>query len=84
MLTGIAAALREDLSLGRLASLSGLISADLFADFLEMAEHLLGEGYKDPAAVLAGGVLEEHIRKLSEKHGLPVGDPAGNRSKQIR
>jgi hypothetical protein len=26
------------------------------------------EGYKDPAAVLIGGVLEEHLRKLCEKN----------------
>jgi hypothetical protein len=36
----------------------------VFSDFLEMAEHLLDQGYKDPAAVLVGGVLEQHLRKL--------------------
>jgi hypothetical protein len=38
--------------------------------FLEAAHHLLKEGYKDPAAVLAGGVLEEHLRQLGTKHGV--------------
>jgi hypothetical protein len=31
--------------------LKGLITAEVFADFIEMAEHLLETGYKDPAAV---------------------------------
>jgi hypothetical protein len=37
-----------------------------------MAEYLLNEGYKDPAAVLTGGVLEEHLRKLADKYGVPT------------
>jgi hypothetical protein len=35
-----------------------------------MAEYLLSERYKDPATVLIGGVLEEHLRKLCKKHGI--------------
>jgi hypothetical protein len=37
-----------------------------------MAEYLLSEdhGYKDPAAVLGGGVLEEHLRLLCVKNGI--------------
>ena len=49
-----------------------LIHADLFSDFLEMAEYFLQEGYRHPAAVMAGGVLEEHLRKLCAKHGVTV------------
>ena len=37
-----------------------------------MAEHLSNQGYKDPAAVLVGSVLEEHLRKLCLKNSLPV------------
>ena len=44
--------------------------AEVFADFLEMAEHLLTEGYKDPSAVLIGGVLEEHLRALCTLHEI--------------
>ena len=40
--------------------------AELFADFLEMADYLLSEGYKDPAAVLGGSMLEEHLRQLRQ------------------
>lgn len=67
---GILNALSKDYSAGYLKTIKELIHADVFSDFLEMADHLLEEGYKDPAAVLGGGVLEEHLRKLCEKHGI--------------
>lgn len=34
-----------------------------------MAQHLLSERYKDPAAVVAGSVLEEHLHSAA-KHGV--------------
>jgi len=69
---GALKALRQSVASGYLVSTQELIHADLFSDFLEMAEHLLGEGYKDPAAVLIGGVLEEHLRKLCSKNGIAL------------
>lgn len=57
---------------GHLETISVLIHAGVFGDFLEMAGHLLGEGYKDPAAMLTGGVLEEHLRKLCLKNGIHI------------
>jgi hypothetical protein len=71
-LLGILKALRADYAAGYLTTIEELIHADLFSDFLEMAEHLINQGYKDPAAVLVGSVLEEHLRKLCVKNGLPV------------
>lgn len=71
-LQGVLRALRADYHAGRLQTFQELIHADLFSDFLEMAEYLLQEGYKDPAAVIAGGVLEEHLRKLCGKHGVTI------------
>ena len=50
----------------------GLVSAEVFSDFLSMAEHLLSEHYKDPAAVLAGSVLEEHLRQLCQRNSIPI------------
>lgn len=41
-----------------------IIAAEIFSDFLEMAEHLLEQGYKDPAAVMIGSVVEENLRKF--------------------
>jgi hypothetical protein len=73
-LHGILSALRADYQEDRLQSYNEIIHADLFSDFLEMAEHFLQSGYKDPAAVIAGGVLEEHLRKLCVKHGVAQSD----------
>ena len=69
-LMGILQALKADYEAGYLQSLEELVHADIFSDFLEMAGYLLSEGYKDPAAVLIGGVLEEHLRKLCDKNGI--------------
>jgi hypothetical protein len=35
-----------------------------------MADYLLQEGYKAASAVIAGTVLEEHLRKLAAKSGI--------------
>jgi hypothetical protein len=37
-----------------------------------MADHLLQEGYKDPAAVMIGSALEEQLRQLCGKNNIPV------------
>jgi hypothetical protein len=72
VLLGILRALRTDYEAGRMKTIQEIIHADMFADFLEMAEHLLEEGYKDPAAVMIGGVLEEHLRKLCAKSNINI------------
>jgi hypothetical protein len=69
---GMLEALKHDYGSGYLQSVIELIHADIFADFLDMADYLLQQGYKDPAAVVTGSVLEEHLRKLCIKHGIPV------------
>ncbi len=72
LLAGILQALRADYEAGYLKTIEELIHADIFSGFLEMASYLLAEGFKDPAAVIVGGVLEEHIRKLCCKHGITI------------
>lgn len=64
--------IRDEIAGGWLFTVRGLIAAEVFADFLEMAEHLLESGYKDPAAVMGGSVLEEHLRQLCGKHAIPI------------
>jgi hypothetical protein len=76
-LLGIISALRADVAAGRTLGVVELIHADLFSDFLDMAAHLLGEGFKDPAAVIAGSVLEGHLRQLAPKHAVPLIDGKG-------
>jgi len=71
-IAGILASLRSAYESGYLATISELIHADLFSDFIEMAEYLISEGYKDPAAVIVGSVLEEHLRKLCGRHGIQI------------
>ena len=76
VLPGLVRALRADLLAGDLQTIQELVHAELFADFLQMAEHLLEQGFKDAAAVLVGGVLEEHLRKLCERVGVELTDKA--------
>jgi hypothetical protein len=64
--------IRKDFDDGWLQNLKGLISAEIFSDFLEMAEHLLEENYKDPSAVIIGSVLEENLRELCTRNGIAI------------
>ena len=68
--TGILRALREDIGNGYLRRLEALVSAEVFTDFLDMAQHLLDTGYKDPAASLAGAVLEDGLRRIATANGV--------------
>jgi hypothetical protein len=76
-LCGLAKAVQHQLRSGLFANVRGLVQAEVFDDFLEMSEHLLAAGYKDPAAVIAGAVLEDALRKRSERDGLPTADTKG-------
>ena len=71
-LAGVILALRNAVANGYLASAREMVHGELFDDFLEMAAYLLSEGYKDAAAVIGGGVLEVHLRKLCEKISIPL------------
>lgn len=71
-LVGMLAALKQAYEKGYLHTVEELIHADLFSDFFEMSEYLLSEGYKDPAAVISGSVLEEHLRKLCIRNSITV------------
>ena len=69
---GIILALREDTASGYIQNLTEIVHADIFSDFLDMARHLLDNGYKDPAAVLAGSTLESHLKNLAIKNSIPT------------
>jgi hypothetical protein len=71
-LIGVIRALRADYKAGALTPVQELIRAEVFDDFLEMSEHLLDQGYKDPAAVVIGSVLEQHLRKLCDRERIPT------------
>lgn len=61
-------ALKEDFDGGLLSNIRGIVRAEVFSDLLDQARHLYDEGYTLAAAVIAGAVLEEHLRKLCAKH----------------
>ncbi len=67
---GVATALLSDIENDYTKSFEELIHGNVFSDFIEMAEHLLSNGYKDAAAVIAGATLESHLRKLCVKFGV--------------
>jgi hypothetical protein len=62
----------NDYSKGYLFELKALVRAEIFDDFLELAQYLYDQGYYQPAAVLAGGVLEDSLRKLCDKSHIPL------------
>lgn len=70
VMLGVIKAVQHETQMGLLADFRGLVQADIFADFLEMGEYLLSEGYKDAAAVVIGSVLEDALRKLAETKGI--------------
>lgn len=77
---GILRAIRDQIKGGWIETTKGLVTAEVFGDFLEMAEHLLDEKYKDPAAVLVGTVLEEHLRQLCGGISVPFEEVSHGRS----
>lgn len=76
-MVGVARAIKHDLDNGLLVHFKALVQADVFADFLEMGEYLLQEGYKDAAAVIIGSVLEDGLRKIAEANGIPLALTSG-------
>ena len=62
-------------------STRALIAAELFDDFLDMAAHLLDEGYKEAAAVIAGTSLETHLRRLAVPWNVDLKTPKGDHKK---
>ncbi|MFM0648101.1 HEPN domain-containing protein [Paraburkholderia bryophila] len=71
---GVLLAAKDDYESGSIFNMKMLIEAELFDEFLEQAEHLLKAGYFQPAAVLAGSVLEDGLHKLCYANGVSVPD----------
>jgi len=69
---GILKAAKDDYDHGQLFELRRLVEAELFDDFLEQAQHLFDSGYYQPAAVIAGGVLEDGLRKLCVRNKIAL------------
>lgn len=69
---GIVEAAKKDFDAGLLSDMRALITAEVFADFIEQSEHLLENGFYIPAASLIGAVLEDTLRKLCEKNNISI------------
>jgi hypothetical protein len=80
---GILNSIKREIDYGWLTSLKGLVSTEIFFDFLEIAENLIKENHKDSAAVIIGSVLEEQLRQLCIKHGIPKEDPKSGKPKRV-
>jgi hypothetical protein len=71
---GVLESAYEDFKLGLLEDTTAMITAEVFADFIEQAEYLLDEGYNLPAAVLMRGVLEDSLRTLCKKEQIVLSE----------
>ncbi|NOT48377.1 MAG: HEPN domain-containing protein [Acidobacteria bacterium] len=69
---GVLKAAKDDYENGYLSETQTLIAAEVFEDFLEQSEHLLNQGYFTAAAVIAGSVLEDGLRKLCLRKGITL------------
>src|ERR1051326_3119717 len=68
---GILQAVHDDALAGDLlTTMAGVISGEIFSDFLEMAAHLLDNHYFHPAASLTGAVLEDGLRRIATANGV--------------
>lgn len=67
---GVLTAARTTVERGWLDTLTTMVSAEVFTNFLEMAEYLLKGGYIHPAASLTGAVLEDGLRRIATKHDV--------------
>lgn len=74
-------AFRDDVADGFIAELEASIHAGVFADFLDMAEHVLSEIHRTAAAVIAGFTLEEHLRKMCQVADIAVSQTDGSPKK---
>lgn len=72
---GVLRALRDAVAGGHLEQLAVRIRGALHDDMLQQAAELLEGNYFVAAAVVAGGVLENHLRQLCATRGL---QPQGN------
>ena len=69
---GVLKAAADDFSGGHLMGLRQLVEAEVFDDFLEQAGHLYAAGYHPAAAVVAGCVLEDALRRACAKRSIAL------------
>jgi hypothetical protein len=81
---GILRVIRGEIAGGWLSTVKGLVTAEVFTDYMEMAEYLLQSSYKDAAGVIAGSTLEAHLRQLCIKNGILVTQPKNGKNVPVK
>ena len=69
---GVLYALKSDLENDYLKRFHDIVQSELFSDYLEMADYLLNQGYKDAAAVIIGSTLEANLRELCKSNSIEI------------
>ena len=72
-LKSIMLAAQEDYDGGYLDEIRTLVQAEVFSDELEQARELLSAGYRSPAAVVAGVILETKLRDMCGLRKIELG-----------
>ena len=77
-INGTLIGLQKDYEAGLLDDISEMVQAEIASDYMGQADQLLGEGIAGqfdhvPAAVLAGAVLEDALRRLCQRQTPPIG-----------
>ncbi len=71
---GILMAAKEDYQGGYLTAIRKLVGAEIVGSLLDQAQELLDAGYVGPAAVLAGCILEDHIKNICHEKQIELPD----------
>jgi hypothetical protein len=71
-IVGILKALKSDIEKDYLKTIHQIIQSEVFSEYIDMAEHLLDQGYKDAAAIIAGSTLEAHIKELARTNSIDL------------
>lgn len=72
MAFGVICAAKADLEAGAIFDLKALVAAEVFESMLEQATALHNAGYNGPAAVVAGCVLEDGLRRLCREKTIAL------------
>jgi hypothetical protein len=80
-LVGVTQSLLYNIRAGYMKTLEELVHGEMFCNFLEMAQYLLDNRYKDAAAVIAGSTLESHLKQLCKKGDILVVNDEGKPKK---
>jgi len=81
---GILKAVKSDFEGGYLVDIRMQLRGEVEADFLSQAQRLIENKLKDPAAMLVGAVLEDALRQLCHKYGIPEGNNIESMNKSLR